>query len=278
VLLPDTYAFQRGETREKIVERMRQAQAKLIDSLWDQRAANLPLKTKEEALILASIVEKETGIAAERKRVASVFINRLRKGMRLQSDPTIIYGIVGGKGKLGRPIRRSEIDAKTAYNTYQIDGLPPTPIANPGRLAIEAVLQPDETEELYFVADGKGGHAFAKTLAEHEANVKLYRKFEREQRELAAKVAEEAARQQASEEKAEQSADSADTSQSDEQAAAAPQEQPATTQEAAQQPESDATQGEVALRSADATDPGAEIAVETTINVPLLRPRPAKIN
>ncbi|MDH3741793.1 MAG: endolytic transglycosylase MltG, partial [Hyphomicrobiales bacterium] len=193
ILLPDTYAFQRGDTRKQVIDRMRAAQVKLMADLWANRAPELPLKSVEEALILASIVEKETGVASERKRVASVFINRLNRNMRLQSDPTIIYGIVGGKGKLGRPIRRSEIDAKTPYNTYQIDGLPPTPIANPGKAAIEAVLQPANTQDLYFVADGSGGHVFASTLAEHLVNVKNYRKIERAERAAAALAAKQSA-------------------------------------------------------------------------------------
>ena len=188
VLLPDTYAFRRGDARQVVIDRMRKAQTKLLDELWSKRAANLPLKTVEEALILASIVEKETADATERARVAAVFTNRLNKNMRLQSDPTIIYGIVGGKGKLGRPIRKSEIDAKTAYNTYQIDGLPPTPIANPGRQAILAVLHPAETDELYFVANGTGGHAFSRTLAEHEVYVRRYRKIERQKKIAATSV------------------------------------------------------------------------------------------
>ena len=203
VLLPDTYSVQRGDTRQSVIDRMRQAQKTLVNKLWAERDENLPIKTIEEALILASIVEKETGVAAERGRVAAVFINRLRRNMRLQSDPTIIYGIVGGKGKLGRPIRRSEIDAKTPYNTYQINGLPPTPIANPGRAAIAAVLQPDASQDLYFVADGTGGHAFSKTLAEHEVNVKRYRQIERQRRIAAAAAAKQAA---AAAEQAEQSA------------------------------------------------------------------------
>ena len=192
VLLPDTYAVQRGDTRQSVINRMQRAQRTLLDQLWDKRAENLPIKTIEEALILASIVEKETGIAAERTKVAAVFINRLRRNMRLQSDPTIIYGIVGGKGKLGRPIRRSEIDAKTPYNTYQISGLPPTPIANPGREAIAAVLQPEVSQDLYFVADGTGGHAFSRTLAEHEVHVKRYRQIERQRRIAAAAAAKQA--------------------------------------------------------------------------------------
>lgn len=192
-LLPDTYKFTRGTERMELIKRMQTAQEKFLDNLWQQRQEDLPFKTKEEALILASIVEKETGIASERPHIAGLFINRLRKGMRLQSDPTIIYGLVGGIGKLGRGLRRSEIDKKTEYNTYQIDGLPPTPIANPGRAAIEAVLNPKETDDLYFVADGTGGHIFAKTLKEHNRNVVNWRKIEKQRKaEAAAKAEEEA--------------------------------------------------------------------------------------
>lgn len=197
-LLPDTYKFTRGVARSEIIERMQSAQEKFVDNLWSQRQEGLPFKTKEEAIILASIVEKETGIASERPHIAGLFINRLRKGMRLQSDPTIIYGLVGGIGKLGRGLRRSEIDKKTPYNTYQIDGLPPTPIANPGRAAIEAVLNPKETDDLYFVADGTGGHIFAKTLKEHNNNVRNWRKIEK-QRQLEAKAAADAAAKAAAE-------------------------------------------------------------------------------
>lgn len=182
-LLPDTYLFNRGGTRQSIIDQMNTAQKKFIEKLWPTRAEGLPLKTPEEALILASIVEKETGQADERAHVAAVFVNRLRRGMRLQSDPTIIYGITRGQGKLDRPIRRSDIRQKTDYNTYQVDGLPPTPIANPGRASIEAVLNPVETEHLYFVADGTGGHVFARTLAEHNANVRKWRSWLRDQRE-----------------------------------------------------------------------------------------------
>jgi len=181
-LLPDTYLFARGGTRQSIIEQMRTAQEKLIEKLWPARAKGLPLKTPEQALILASIVEKETGKADERAQVAAVFVNRLRRGMRLQSDPTIIYGITKGQGKLDRPISRSDIRKKTDYNTYQINGLPPTPIANPGRASIEAVLNPVETKHLYFVADGSGGHVFAKTLAQHNANVRKWRSWLKDQR------------------------------------------------------------------------------------------------
>lgn len=180
-LLPDTYLFTRGESRDAIVRRMMAAQDALLDSLWDGRAPKLPYKTRQQALTLASIVEKETGVPSERPRVAAVFVNRLRKGMRLQSDPTIIYGLTGGE-PLGRGIRLSELQRQTPYNTYLIDGLPPTPIANPGRDAIAAVLNPPTSNELYFVADGTGGHVFAGTLAEHERNVRRWREVERDQK------------------------------------------------------------------------------------------------
>jgi UPF0755 protein len=178
LVMPDTYVFHRGMTRQKLVEDMKAAQAKLIDELWEKRATASPIKTKEEAVTLASIVEKETGVAAERPMVASVFINRLKQGMRLQSDPTIIYGLVGGKGKLDRALTKDDLASDTPYNTYKIAGLPPGPIANPGRAAIEAVLNPPDTGYLYFVANGTGGHAFAKTLAEHNANVVKWRAIE----------------------------------------------------------------------------------------------------
>lgn len=182
-LLPDTYKFSRGMTRQDLLDRMQAAQSKFIGNLWEKRQPNLPVKTPEEAIILASIVEKETGRADERSRIAGVFVNRLRKGIPLQSDPTIIYGLVGGEGKLGRGILRSELEKETPYNTYKIKGLTPTPIANPGRAAIEAVLNPAKTTDLYFVADGTGGHAFAPTLAKHNENVVTWRKIEKERRE-----------------------------------------------------------------------------------------------
>jgi len=187
-LMPDTYRFARNTSRSDIIARMRTAQEEFLNKVWPTRDADLPIETKEEALILASIVEKETGLADERSKVAGVFINRLRKGMRLQSDPTIIYGLVGGRASLGRPIYRSEIVKETPYNTYVIKGLPPTPIANPGRAAIEAVLRPQETDAIYFVADGTGGHAFATTLAEHNRNVAQWRKIERRMREEQARA------------------------------------------------------------------------------------------
>lgn len=180
-LMPQTYHVARGMLRMEVLSRMEAAQEKLLIELWNGRAEGLPLKSPEEALTLASIVEKETGLADERDRVAAVFINRLRKGMRLESDPTILYGLNGGK-PLGRGLRRSEIDKKTAWNTYQINGLPPTPICNPGRDALYAVLHPAKSDDLYFVADGDGGHAFAKTYAGHLANVAKWRQVERDRK------------------------------------------------------------------------------------------------
>lgn len=193
-LMPDTYPFQRGTTREEIIARMEKAQKEFLDSVWSRRIGDLPISTPEEMVILASIVEKETGKADERPRVASVFINRLRKGMKLQSDPTIIYGIFGGEGKpKDRPIYRSDIDKETPYNTYTIPALPPGPIANPGRAALEAVANPSLTDDLFFVANGTGGHVFAKTLDEHNQNVARWRAIEKQLKEEAAKKAEEAA-------------------------------------------------------------------------------------
>jgi UPF0755 protein len=187
-LLPETYVFNRGMPRDQLIERMERDHQAVLDELWAGRAPDLPIATREEAVILASIVEKETGIAGERPLVAGVFINRLRKGMKLQSDPTIIYGLTKGV-PLGRGIRRSEIDRATPYNTYVINGLPPTPIANPGRESIAAVLNPAVTDALFFVADGTGGHVFAATLAEHEANVAKWRQIERERAAAAGQVA-----------------------------------------------------------------------------------------
>lgn len=189
-LRPETYKFTRGTTRAEVVEQMQAAQSALVSQIWARRDPDLPLTSKEEMVILASIVEKETGRADERTLVASVFMNRLERGMRLQSDPTIIYGLFGGKGKPSdRPIYRSDIDRVTPYNTYQIDGLPPGPIANPGRASLEAVARPSKTNHYYFVADGTGGHAFAETLDQHNANVRRWRQIEAErakQRENAA--------------------------------------------------------------------------------------------
>lgn len=180
-LLPETYAFTRGETRDEMIRRMEKSQDALLDELWESRAMELPFSTKEDAVILASIVEKETGVAEERERIASVFVNRLKRGMRLESDPTIIYGLTGGE-PLGRGLRQSELRGETPYNTYVIRGLPPTPIANPGRASIAAVLNPADTDDLFFVADGTGGHAFAASLRDHERNVAAWRRIERERR------------------------------------------------------------------------------------------------
>ncbi|MQW10151.1 endolytic transglycosylase MltG [Sinorhizobium meliloti] len=192
-LKPDTYKFTRGTDRNEIVKQMTAAQKALVQQIWEKRDPDLPVSTIEEFVTLASIVEKETGRADERPRVASVFINRLEKGMRLQSDPTIIYGIFGGDGKpADRAILRSDLDKQTPYNTYLIKGLPPTPIANPGRAALEAVANPSRTPELYFVADGTGGHVFAETLDEHNANVRRWRKLEAERAAEAAKATEAA--------------------------------------------------------------------------------------
>ena len=181
-IAPDTYQIKRGDTREMIVKQMVSAQSKIIDELWLSRAANSPLKSKEEAVILASIVEKETALAEERPIVAAVFLNRLREGMKLQSDPTIIYGITKGL-PLGRKILKSEIEAKTPWNTYAIEGLPKTAICNPGKEALKAVLNPANSKAIFFVADGSGGHVFADTYEEHEKNVAKWRQFRAQQEE-----------------------------------------------------------------------------------------------
>ncbi|MGB0926467.1 MAG: endolytic transglycosylase MltG [Pikeienuella sp.] len=178
-LAPDTYFVSRGTKRADLIARMQASQTRILETAWAGRQPDLPIKSMKEALILASIIEKETGVASERPEVAGVFTNRLRKRMRLQSDPTIIYGITNGEGPLDRPIYRSDIRKPTAYNTYVIDRLPPGPIANPGKDAIEAAVNPAETKAIYFVADGTGGHAFAETLREHERNVAAWRKIEK---------------------------------------------------------------------------------------------------
>ena len=177
-LAPDSYEVTRGADRAALIAEMEARQARVLADLWAARAEGLPYASPEEALIMASIVEKETGIAEERRLVASVFLNRVAQGMRLQTDPTVIYGITKGEGALGRGLRQSELRRETPYNTYVIDGLPPTPIANPGQLSIEAALNPESSDYLFFVADGTGGHVFAVTLAEHNANVAKWRAIE----------------------------------------------------------------------------------------------------
>lgn len=179
-LLPETYKVTRGTTRADVVRKMQEDQRRAVDQIWSRRAANLPLRSPYELVTLASLVEKETGKVDERPRVASVFLNRLKKGMRLQSDPTVAYGLAGGKGAPGRTITKPELDKPTPYNTYLIDGLPPGPIANPGRAALEAVANPSRTQDLYFVADGTGGHVFAETLDQHNRNVQRWRQIEKD--------------------------------------------------------------------------------------------------
>src|SRR4051794_41644413 len=181
-LLPETYSFPRYMTREQAIQRMQNAHRRVVQEVWDRRSPDLPVKTPEALVTLASIVEKETGRPDERSRVAAVFVNRLRQRIKLQADPTIIYGLVGGKGTLGRPIMRSEIEQPTPYNTYVIEGLPPGPIANPGRASLEAAANPARTKEIYFVADGTGAHAFAENLPQHQQNIAKLRQFEQQVR------------------------------------------------------------------------------------------------
>jgi UPF0755 protein len=188
-MLPESYRYPRGASREQVIQRMQQAQARIVQEVWERRAPDLPLRTSQQLVILASIVEKETGRVDERTRVAAVFVNRLKQHMKLQSDPTIIYGLVGGRGTLGRPILKSEIEQHTPYNTYVIEGLPPGPIANPGRAALEAVANPARTKELYFVADGTGGHTFSETLEQHQRAVARLRAIEQGLRDGAGLVA-----------------------------------------------------------------------------------------
>ena len=176
-LLPETYLFERGTTRAALIARMEKAQKDLVAKLWGSRKQDLPFMSPEDAIILASIVEKETALPSERPRIAAVFVNRLKMGMRLESDPTIIYGLTKGV-PLGHPLRQSELGQPNPYSTYQIDGLPPTPICNPGKDAIAAVLNPPDSDELYFVADGSGGHVFAKSLVEHTRNVAKWRRLQ----------------------------------------------------------------------------------------------------
>jgi UPF0755 protein len=179
-LAPDSYEVRRGDDKAALIAEMRSRQERIVAEIWANRAPDIPIDSPEEALILASIIEKETGIAGERGTVASVFVNRLREGMRLQTDPTVIYGVTEGRGVLGRGIRQSELRRATPWNTYVIEGLPPTPIANPGRAALQAAVRPDDTPYLFFVADGTGGHAFATTLQEHNRNVARWREIEAE--------------------------------------------------------------------------------------------------
>lgn len=179
-LLPETYKFPRGTTREQVVARMQQTQKRVLAEIWERRNPDIPVKSPDQLVTLASIVEKETGKPDERSRVAAVFVNRLRQKIKLQSDPTIIYGLVGGKGTLGRPIKRSEILQPSTYNTYVIDGLPRGPIANPGRASLEAAANPARTRDLFFVADGTGGHAFTETYDQHQKNVARLRTMEKQ--------------------------------------------------------------------------------------------------
>ncbi|MCB9965124.1 MAG: endolytic transglycosylase MltG [Rhodospirillales bacterium] len=185
-LLPETYSYQRGDLRQLKIDLMQSNLQKTLQEAWDHRAENLPLNSKEEALILASIIEKETGKPEERTRIAGVFINRLRKGMPLQTDPTVIYALTNGKpdksgkGPLGRRLLKKDLEIDSPYNTYKYTGLPPTPIANPGKDSLFAAVQPEETGDLFFVADGTGGHLFAKTLKEHNDNVANWRKIRKE--------------------------------------------------------------------------------------------------
>lgn len=179
-LAPDSYEFYRGATRSSIIEKMRQFQDVRLAAAWEARADGIPLATPYEALILASIIEKETGVPDERRKVASVFINRLKRGMKLQTDPTVIYGVTEGRGIFRRGLRQSELRSETPWNTYIIDGLPPTPIANPGAASLRAAVTPEDTNFIFFVADGSGGHVFSATLAEHNKNVARWRKIEAE--------------------------------------------------------------------------------------------------
>ena len=179
-LLPETYKFPRGTSREQVIQRMQQAQKRVLAEIWERHNPDVPVKTPEQLVTLASIVEKETGKPDERSRVAAVFVNRLKQKMKLQSDPTIIYGLVGGKGTLGRPIKRSEIQQPSPYNTYLVEGLPPGPIANPGRASLEAVANPARTRDLFFVADGTGGHSFTETYEQHQKNVARLRTMEKQ--------------------------------------------------------------------------------------------------
>jgi peptidoglycan lytic transglycosylase G len=184
-LMPESYKFPRGTPREQVIQRMQQAQRRVVQEIWDHRMPDLPLRSPDQLVVLASIIEKETSRTDERTRVAAVFVNRLKQRIRLQSDPTIIYGLVGGKATLGRPILESEIRQPTPYNTYVIDGLPPGPIDNPGRASLEAAANPARTKEIFFVADGAGGHIFAENYDQHQKNVERLRGIERQQQSAA---------------------------------------------------------------------------------------------
>src|ERR1700751_3559964 len=179
-LLPETYKFPRGTSRDQVIQRMQQAQKRVVAEIWERRSQDLPIKTSEQLVTLAYIVEKETGKPDERSRVAAVCVNRLKQKMKLQSDPTIIYGLFGGKGTLGRPIKRSEITQPSPYNTYVIAGLPPGPISNPGRASLEATGNPARTRDLFFVADGTGGHSFTETYDQHAKNVAKLRTMKKQ--------------------------------------------------------------------------------------------------
>src|ERR1700675_4198400 len=192
-LLPETYKFPRGTSRDQVIVRMQQTQKRVLAEIWERRNPDIPVKSPEQLVTLASIVEKETGKADERSRVAAVFVNRLRQKIKLQSDPTIIYGLVGGKGTLGRPIKRSEIQQPSPYNTYVVEGLPPGPIANPGRASLEAAANPARTRDLFFVADGTGGHAFTETYDQHQKNVAKLRSMEKQMQNDTAEPAEDMA-------------------------------------------------------------------------------------
>jgi len=214
-ILPNTYSYIPGDTRQSVLDKMQAAQKKALDEIWAGRDPDLPIKTPEELVTLASVVEKETGVATERPQVAAVFVNRLRKGMRLQSDPTIIYGITKGQSTLGRGLKKSEIEAKTPYNTYQIDGLPAGPIANPGIESLRAAANPAKTKDLYFVAAGatpSDGHLFAENYADHRKNVAKWRAIEK-QMAIDAQADTEAAKDAIEAEQAQETGDTTTTAQ-----------------------------------------------------------------
>ena len=182
-LLPETYFYSRDDTRDGLLSRMKEAMEKTLDEAWRKRAAGLPLANRRDMLVLASIIEKETSLSIERTRVSAVYINRLRMKMKLESDPTTIYGLTNGKTALGRDLTRADLQSTTPYNTYVVTGLPPGPICNPGRASILAAVSPTRERSIYFVADGQGGHAFATNLAEHNRNVARWREIQRQRQE-----------------------------------------------------------------------------------------------